>query len=551
MRLLFSNVVLSLASIALPLASGHSIDPPSHAGPEFKRRCADLKRTFKPDHTRILVAEFLPKGTNWTVAPFGAPDCGFYGNGAIFQVDVCRLRLDIKTSSTSNVLAEVILPYDWENKGRRVITTGNGGLNGCIAVNDLTYASALGFVTVGTNNGHEGSSGAAFLHHPEVLKDFVYRSIVVGTELGKEAAKAFYGKKLGKIYYSGCSTGGRQGLKAAQEFPELFDGILSGAAASDFLDLEAWSGEVYRRLANPAAPSFLNVDQWQAVQDLVFKQCDTIDGVLDKIIEDPMKCRPRPEDLLCDREAGQTWESNKCLTKVQIDALNQLYLPTYSARGEFLYPRFQPGGEVQLGGAQTLFGPNILVDWFRYVTLNDTTWDFNSSWSLEAYEVMKAQDSFGISTFNPDLSKLRKTKHKLITYHGLEDGFITSENSYLYYNNVSTTMGLPSDKLDEFYRFFPISGLGHCGGGAGAWYLGAAGQAGTAFPQGFPISQGGGILSDLVKWVEDGKAPERVRGTSIGRAGEQIVRDHCKYPLKNTYKGGNLDPNLPTSWKCA
>jgi hypothetical protein len=35
--------------------------------------------------------------------------------------------------------------------------------------------------------------------------------------------------------------------------------------------------------------------------------------------------------------------------------------------------------------------------------------------------------------------------------------------SKLYYSHVSKTMKLPPNKLDEFYRFFPISGMAHCG----------------------------------------------------------------------------------------
>ncbi|KAF3917225.1 Tannase [Dactylellina cionopaga] len=537
------GAVVALASIS------HVLAVPTQADSHFRQRCASLKQTFKPDqNTKVLISEFLPKGTNWTSVPFADPSCTFYGSGAIFQVDVCRLRLDVSTSQTSNVIVEVILPTNWEDKGKRVITTGNGGLNGCIARNDLAYTSALGFAAIGTNNGHEGSSGKAFLNHPEVLRDFVYRSILVGTYVGKKAVSHFYGDSQRKVYYMGCSTGGRQGLKAAEAFPELFDGILAGSAANDFLNLEAANSQIYASVGNPGSPSFINADQWEVVSKMVLDQCDTIDRVKDGVIEDPMKCRPRYEDLLCG--VGQTWASKKCLTSSQIDGLYVAFGPTYGSKGEFLYPRMQPGSEVELGFGLEFFGPNILVDWFRYVVLNDTKWDFNSSWSLEAFEVMKAQDSFGVSTWNPDLSKLRKSKHKLITYHGLADGSISSENSYRYYDYVSRSMGLPSKDLDEFYRFFPISGMGHCGGGAGAWYIGGSGQPGTAFPSGLPHNEGGGVLMDLVKWVEQGIAPQRVSGKSIGRTGEQITREHCRYPLKNTYVGSG-DPNRKESWKCA
>jgi Tannase and feruloyl esterase len=47
-----------------------------------------------------------------------------------------------------------------------------------------------------------------------------------------------------------------------------------------------------------------------------------------------------------------------------------------------------------------------------------------------------------------------------VTYHGQADYIISSDNSPRYYDHVSRTMGLPSSDLDEFYRFFRISGMG-------------------------------------------------------------------------------------------
>jgi len=42
----------------------------------------------------------------------------------------------------------------------------------------MIYGSALGFATVGADNGHNGATGEAFLDNPDVLEDFVYRSYV-------------------------------------------------------------------------------------------------------------------------------------------------------------------------------------------------------------------------------------------------------------------------------------------------------------------------------------------------------------------------------------
>ena len=43
--------------------------------------------------------------------------------------------------------------------------------------------------------------------------------------------KLYYGRAHQYAYWDGFSTGGRQGLKLAQVFPNDFDGILVGAPA--------------------------------------------------------------------------------------------------------------------------------------------------------------------------------------------------------------------------------------------------------------------------------------------------------------------------------
>ena len=52
----------------------------------------------------------------------------------------------------------------------------------------------------------------------------VHTNVVVG----KQITESFYGEPHTKSYYLGCSTGGRQGLKSVEDFPEDFDGVVAG-----------------------------------------------------------------------------------------------------------------------------------------------------------------------------------------------------------------------------------------------------------------------------------------------------------------------------------
>jgi feruloyl esterase len=55
------------------------------------------------------------------------------------------------------------------------------------------------------------------------------RALKITTESAKKIVEAFYGTAPAYSYFSGCSTGGRQALMAAQRFPGHWNGILVGA----------------------------------------------------------------------------------------------------------------------------------------------------------------------------------------------------------------------------------------------------------------------------------------------------------------------------------
>jgi len=67
---------------------------------------------------------------------------------------------------------------------------------------------------------------------PHQLVDFGYRSEHEMTVKSKLLIQAFYGNPPQFSYWNGCSTGGRQGLKEAQMFPNDYDGIIAGAPAN-------------------------------------------------------------------------------------------------------------------------------------------------------------------------------------------------------------------------------------------------------------------------------------------------------------------------------
>lgn len=187
-----------------------------------------------------------------------------------------------------------------------------------------------------------------------------------GVVVGKQITEQFYGRNYTKSYYLGCSTGGRQGFKAVQDYPEDFDGVVAGAPAVNFLSLTSWSASFYTIFGTEGNATFVPVSQWTGlIHEEVLKQCDGLDGVVDGIIEDPDLCRFRPEALLCPSESTN---STDCLSKEQVGAVRKAYEDYYGVDGQLIFPRMQPGSEVIAAYVSYTAGAfPYSEDWFRYV----------------------------------------------------------------------------------------------------------------------------------------------------------------------------------------
>ncbi|KAF1955040.1 tannase and feruloyl esterase [Byssothecium circinans] len=465
--------------------------------------CAALAKSLHHPKTVVLSAERILAGSNVTVTGGQLLCQSFF----LTTIEVCRVIGNITTSNRSSTLAEFWLPNLSEWTGR-VLSTGGGGLGGCIDYDRMAYTTSLGFAATGDNGGHDGYSGEAFGGNDDVVIDFSYRARHVTIELGKSLVKSYYHKPQDYTYYFGCSTGGRQGVKAAQMFPEDFDGIIAGAPAMDLNHLCAW-GAIS---TTSPAPTLCIFDP------------------------DPLRCKPGAN-------------TSACLTDLQVQTVHQVYRPLYGEDGTLLYPRFSPSSELSslgsgdygyLGGGTA----TPATDWFKYAIYNDPSFDITTlDYADIAYaDSLDAAHGY-VSSFAGDLSEFRRSGGKMISYHGFSDPIIPAENSLRYYKVVADTMQIGHTDIDTFFRMFPISGMDHCQGGPGAWAFGQISGVANSTDN---------IIWDIVRWVEQGIAPDRLTGAKFVNDSAanpiEFRRAHCRYPYRTTYIGGN--PNTTTSWDC-
>jgi feruloyl esterase len=467
-------------------------------------------------------------------------------------VDLCQVTLNIKTSGSAETYAEVWLPNgnvtEWNG---RSMNTDNGGLNGCVHYLDMSYVTGMGFAAIGDNAGHNGSSfdGTWTMDNNEAIIDWSYRARHAAVEVGKETIDQFYNKAADYSYYIGCSAGGAQGVQSAEKYPNDFDGIIAGAAANDFNHLQGWSAHFLTLTGAVGTDTFLTSADWTTVQTYVLEQCDAkIDGVADGILEDPTQCK---FDATVIPECSDSVTSS-CLTATQKDTVTKVFQPLYSADGALIYPALFPGSQVDAFKLGLLSGTpqGIARDWFRGAVFNDSSYDISTITADDIALGQSLDDLHGNpSAFSAKLGGFRDAGKKFMMYHGMADPMTSGANAQRYYLKLANELGASNTELDNFFRLFRISGMAHCGvggiSGAGAWEFGQNGAAASATNN---------IVLNLVDWVENGKAPDTLKGTKFWYdtpgLGVMFERNHCRFPYRTTFKGGDLDSADPENWEC-
>jgi hypothetical protein len=145
---------------------------------------------------------------------------------------------------------------EWQTR-----SVGNGAFQSTPMYTGLAEAILKGYAVAATNTGHEGNSGDFANGHPEKLIDWGYRSVHEMTVAAKAIVAAQYGNGPQYSYWNSCSTGGRQGLVAAEYYPNDFDGLAVGDPANPMTRLQA--GSIWANLAlNKDEASFIPPAKW-------------------------------------------------------------------------------------------------------------------------------------------------------------------------------------------------------------------------------------------------------------------------------------------------
>lgn len=176
-----------------------------------------------------------------------------------------------------------------------------------------------------TDTGHNSTnSDGSWALNKESLTDWGYRAMHGSVVLSKAIVSEYYDSTSKFSYYSGCSTGGRQGLKEVEMFPEDFDGVLAGAPAWWTSHLQTWTVKAGLYNLPTTKAGHIPTSLFPVIGKEVIRQCDAQDGLVDTIVSDPRGCEFIPEELLCKSAVVNQTEAG-CLTVPQIETLYKIY----------------------------------------------------------------------------------------------------------------------------------------------------------------------------------------------------------------------------------
>ena len=488
------NLLLAMAVFSqVSVAAGQVVAPAA---------CESLASLSLP-YTTITSAQSVAAGA--FTPPRGAGNADAFKNLPAF----CRVTATVKPTSDSNIKMEVWMPVT----GWKGTFQGNGsaGIGGAMPFGDLAASLRAGYATAGSDTGHEGDSTYA-LDHPERVIDFGDRSGHEVPVKAKAIIAAYYGRAPGFSFINGCGGSAQTAQLAASKYTTDYDAIaISGwSDKTHHIFHQMWMWDATHK----DEASYIPAEKFTVLHNAVVKACDALDGVIDGVIENPRQCKFDPEEIQCSAGNGAN-----CLTAPQVQAVRKIYAgPTDPLTHQQIYPGPYRGSELTwyrfVNGDHPF---DLANDFFRYFVFKDKNWDQNKR-PVNFHSDVALSDrpeNLVANAANPDISKFVARGGKLLMWEGWNDTSIPPDRAIDYYDQVVGTIGARSAK--DSVRMFMLPGKGHCGfdGAHGSFDVGA----------------------ELKKWVDTGKAPDRIIVSGAAEGNAIRTRPLCPYPQVATYTG--------------
>ena len=290
------------------------------------------------------------------------------------------------------------------------------------------------------------------------------------TVYGKRMVEAYYGKAPRKSYFSGGSCGGRQAFSEAIRYPADYDGIVTYLPANNVVANRFNGWLAYHSTHDKHGNLVFTEKEMQVVADAAVEYRASSDPTFyaGRFLADG---RATPEEVdamlaLASKKMPSLSEGDK------LARLKALYTP-FCVDGKCLTPGFAVG---------TYLGQRMKRKAAKY-------------WQ-SAMEFAKS-DGDWYNANAADLSPFFARGGRMIVIAGWEDQTISPLPIVEHYERICAFEG-GIEKAMEHCRLFCAPGVAH-GGGKGRATQGGLGKSCAAYGR-----------SALVRWVEEGVAPDRL-----------------------------------------
>ncbi|CAN7798617.1 tannase/feruloyl esterase family alpha/beta hydrolase [Paraburkholderia hospita] len=547
------GAVLAASAVVVSGCGGNDAAPANSAVQTSAAKCSALAGTTVPAASIGLPTT----GATVVSATLVADRASGNTNGEYCKVLGSIHPVDF---NAPDIRAEVDLPTNFNGKS---VHFGGGGFDGTIPDTEGSPLDGFlagaepagvstplhrGYLTLGSGGGHEGTNfDGSFAENDEALANYAGDHIKKTHDFAAYLAKIRYGSAVVHSYFIGGSGGGRQGLIAAQRFPQDYDGIISTFPASGITGLWLQMGRISRSMLAPGG--YVSAAKGKVILAAVMKQCDALDGVADGIISNPAACVFDPTPIRC---SGGADTGDTCLSDAQISTMTTAGTPlNFSfdlANGIQTFPAYNSLAGTDFwttpvawgaSAADAIIEPGVIGksafyytfsnDMLRFAVARDpglSILNFNPASPGPLAPRIQAVSALMDST-STDLTQFQSRGGKIILQHGQSDQFIPAQLSIDYYNRLVSRFG--QGPLNQFLKFYLVPGAAH----------GVGGQ--------FNGSYDG--LTALDNWVTGGTEPHNLIITDPAPPTTGRTRPMCEYPQWPKYVGG--DQNLATSFVCS
>jgi feruloyl esterase len=527
--------------------------------------CATLASKLSFANTTFNSVQDVPAGTLTVAGKPIAEHCVVQGQ--------MNQRVSAVDGKTYAIGFEMRLPVAWNG---RFFYQANGGLDGNVVTatgeigggGPLNDALNMGFAVISSDAGHSSSQNPLFGLDPQARIDYGYNAVATLTPMAKQVIRTAYGKAPDRSYFDGCSNGGRHAMVAAARSSAEYDGIIAGDPGFHLPKAaigEMWGAQQFAKVATattanglPDIKTGFTAAERQLVASRIIAKCDALDGVADGMVQDIKACQAN-FNLSADLPTcSGNVRDGTCLTTAQKEAIGNVFSGARNSAGTALYASFPyDAGVSGAGWAAWKQSNSITLDpaaaAFTFTTPPQSasllsqlsSYALNFSMDTDAPKIFATSGAYTESSWSfmtpPDeanLSGLRQRGAKLMVYHGTSDPVFSSNDTTDWYQRVMAANG---GDASSFARLFTVAGMNHCSGG--------------------PAADQFDMLTPMVAWVEQGKAPDSVIATARDASnaipnsevpaqwGAGRTRPLCPYPKVARYKGG--DVNSAASFSCS